>query len=1399
MDGKKIYQIQINGIKESIDAVEALNQKLQALDKKISEMSSKTVNVTTRSSGGGGGSSTNASLTEEVALEKELNKLKNEGVTLDAKIAATQEEVYKRVQATKDLYKEAVNDQKALAAQARLTANEYSNTMQGMKEHLADLKMAINTTDLGDTDAIRRMTEDANELTNKLKEMEEAYGQFGRNVGNYKSAFDDFGKVSVKIGDTVREFSSVREASRQLEQGLKSLVINGKEDTKEFKELSDALHKFEMASKRATSAVNDLKASSKGMDDMLDMMESFGAMQQIGRGFSTFFGIDDSAIEQQIAKLVALENAMKGIEKIRQQMNTGEGIGGILKSGSDAVDKFVMKLTGAQKRMGMLVTTTKEGSIAVQRLAAGLKLIGGAAITGGIMLLTTALGKLMEDFKHWKTGGYEAGTATEVLNKQLEVLNKNFETTKKFLNTVFFEGLIDSEKHAILMTNSLVGHVSKLLNELGKLEKRDFSKPTVSILGGINIGYGKTEDEALIKANQRFADLAKRLDKIEAFDKKGSPFLKWIRDLTNIGNAADNYKREFQDLGESLAQNLLYEMREAAQKAVQEIETVGKVSEQTKGKIANLSMSLKYDVNTNSLLANVDKFSGKGQYYVNQINTIKDAFIDLGKQIGYVDLDPDKIVQLQIDAMKDGLAKQKKQIELNRNKELADAGGNEKLIKAIKDKYRREEINAEKAHSREMAGVYADLANLRIQLMREGWAKQKAELLHERDERIRQIVDSEKLVGERSAAVRELYKKKMIEAERDWAYEVLKINQDLFNQIEDIEKQAFSREVSNSDTSIANKQAEAKAELWRSTTLPFDDPNNIERRRKYYEEILKIDLEASKKQEKIRQENLDKQLDYNKKEEEERHNRVADAKTIALVMEEMAKVPDATDKDYAEIEAKLQGQLYKMKGDLVDAYNEGKLDFKKFVEYIEKEQNAHNANMNSLEKEYNVESKANLNQGLEEKKQLYNTYYTEVLATIRTKQDEVARNIQKMPVAENDWDVVQISVTKRNYRKALEEYEKIGKDIKTQQANLKRDLALGNITAEDFFMKNTELDTMQKSIEEATKGVKEKQKMLFADFVQSIQPYIQAVGQAANQILSSLSEITQNQYQAQIDEQQKYIEKYEEMLDEQKEITQKYADDVNNIEDELKTARGDRRQQLIDNLNAEMAAQRASLAQQKKIEREKQKADDKKKTLEKEQAIAKRKMDEYQAYVNMAMAISMAAVNKWPIPAIPMMAMAAAATAAQIAAIKSQPIPSYGSGGLLEGKSHKEGGIKASIGTSPIELEGQEFVIRKKTTTQNLALLDFINRSERKLNIDDFIDFYSSGKVKKNIVSASPKVKYAEGGVIPTLRTDIDINDRLLNAMEDYANRPIYVAVTEIEDAQANVNYVRTLSGLNNE
>ena len=231
-----------------------------------------------------------------------------------------------------------------------------------------------------------------------------------------------------------------------------------------------------------------------------------------------------------------------------------------------------------------------------------------------------------------------------------------------------------------------------------------------------------------------------------------------------------------------------------------------------------------------------------------------------------------------------------------------------------------------------------------------------------------------------------------------------------------------------------------------------------------------------------------------------------------------------------------------------------------------------------------------------------------------------------------------------------------------------------------------------------------------------------------------------------------------------------------------------------------MEARRASAAEEKRIEKEKEKAEKQKQKLEHDQAVARKRMQEAQAYINMAMAISMAAVNSWPIPAIPMMALAAATGAAQIAAIKSQNIPSYAvggrlDGGIAQGNRHRDGGIKVLGGRA--EIEGGEFITNRISTEMNAPLLEFINSKKKKIDVSDLIEFYSSGSVKKSIMKMSPKSKFADGGYIPpTLSTSIEIEDRLLDSFDKYSNRPVVVSVVDINNKQEQVRQVQTLAGL---
>ena len=97
-----------------------------------------------------------------------------------------------------------------------------------------------------------------------------------------------------------------------------------------------------------------------------------------------------------------------------------------------------------------------------------------------------------------------------------------------------------------------------------------------------------------------------------------------------------------------------------------------------------------------------------------------------------------------------------------------------------------------------------------------------------------------------------------------------------------------------------------------------------------------------------------------------------------------------------------------------------------------------------------------------------------------------------------------IGKTSANYKKALADYDKLKNDIIAKQKELDAALKANQISPEDFAMKKSELDSEMKAINQSVQEVGESQKMLISNFVQSIQPYIQAAVQSFNTIMQAV-------------------------------------------------------------------------------------------------------------------------------------------------------------------------------------------------------------------------------------------------------------------------------------------------------
>ena len=1339
-NGVKTYSIKINGIQESIDAVSALNKQLSNLEQRINVLSSAKSVGTKVSGGGGTSSSSKSSLSEEEKLEKQIEQI-------DAKRVAYSKEIYQNYLAAKDILKETVQDQKQLAASERLSAGNYSNTMAGMKQELADIKSVMQTVDLGDTDQFDKLTQRANKLNDELKKIEESYGQFGRNVGNYKDAFKG---IALAIGDTTEEFDNAKQALKTLKGEMRTLSVKkdmgiiSKEEEDRLKNLIPVVGQLE-------SSIND---AGKPMDNLLDAMQSFVAITQSVKGLSTFFGIDSTEIDKTIKNLVALQNAMQGLQTIQKQLQTQEGIGKWIAPFNAGIDKATTKVLALNTAVLGTGKAAKVAAVSINVFSKALKV----AFTGGVMiaisLLIDALMDLIENFNKVDE------EAERIKNTQKEISEAYGEAQGKLIQystTVNnFNGTSKQEK--------------KLVEELN----REF---------GSTLGTYKSLSEwkdVLRKKGEAYIQVLVKQAKVQAaLNEVTAAYM----NLENVKQkaASGEYKHWYQTQQQDL---------EAAARAIESAnERITKAEENLTKSVNELS-DYQEENKLGDFAPQIEKNTGKTQKALEEEKRILDS--------------------LELRLMRDSLAKKLRQMDEEERQTIQKLQENGRksadAVKRIHNYYTVLRLNQIKDYLKDTETLIKDtqknIDNFQFQLNIDKIENQIDKLKNEFSELPSSTSVNTPITA--SYEVKGLLKDYGVSEE---SFDYAKQFQRLFNERrtkEEIdkyydflraymEKKKKSLSPNDGDLFFGSdkdflKQAEADFEdeykkelqIVRNYTNSIDETlaSSISTRfmlqDKYSQVTLKKITDNLNKQKKLTTESLKEQEKAASEAEETRYQN--------------AKMP--LEKRKAQLEEDIKN-FKARNGEEEKLLAELKVDLANVEAEMETQRQQHYDKLEEINKDYTEKIKKNeidTNNAISAEQE---KSFDEQIRNITDAQSKINDLLSNQPQY-NLFGIVNIKETKRQYKELENATTVTINKIIAERQKLNQLWKAGLLTPAAMMAIQTQLNNLEASVRKTFQAILDVSNETIPKFVQSCQVYLQGAMDSFMDIMSAVWDAQDNANDKEAERLDKLNEIIEQKLDEQEAIIDKHKNNVDSIEDELASARGDRRQHLIDQLNAEMQAQREAAAEQKRLEKEKEALERKQDDLEKKRKKQQYHRDMIQAIVNGAMAVTMAAVNKWPIPAIPMMALAASTTAAQIAIMAANK--PYAKGGLLEGPSHSQGGIP--VGNTGIEVEGKEYVIRKSSTAPNIEILDYINKSERKLNLDDFIDFYSSGKLKKNIVQMSPRSRFANGGSLPTISTNYSFDDRLLTAFEDYSNRPVVVSVKDINDRQTAVRNVQVLAGL---
>ena len=738
-------------------------------------------------------------------------------------------------------------------------------------------------------------------------------------------------------------------------------------------------------------------------------------------------------------------------------------------------------------------------------------------------------------------------------------------------------------------------------------------------------------------------------------------------------------------------------------------------------------------------LANIENLFPEDEYakvLAANIKQIREYYKQIQDLQGQAELEAqktrDKITSNNISAIRSRFTRERAELNNNEKLELRDAADNEELKQSIRNKYATQRAALLKSQASEVRSAQNQINSNQVEAMQDGFKKQLAQLELQRKQEIQSARDSEILVGQQIAAINKKYDKLILDAKREFYEQRKKLLQDYSDQYKQMWNEIYQMEADIATSKVTGRSQD------QLEALGFTE-ETIDNIRAYYDKVRDISNQEAQRIAEINKEKVGYSVDTDKESENKRNQERLDQ------IKEDYRQGLLTKEDYDKaIQDETQAH-YKMLDTITRKGEQDIIDIQRQADQTARNNNA--------------------------------TAINERIAAIQEAYQDIDINIQPGTLG-----IIDYNSTKKTLESAKAKYSKIFKEIAAERKNLQESFDNKQISFGDFRQAKKELDSLEEDVKDAQRNISQELDLLITNVIQSI---TQFVGQYVT-ILGDLWSTYNDLQMMRIEQEQDRLEKEYEMLEEaynkQEELTKKHTDKLADINEELKTSRGDRRAHLVEQLNAEREAMLASLQEEQKIEKKKEQNEKKQEALEKKRNEQEKKNKIVTATINAYTAMTNAlAVQPWFV-GLALSAVALAMGLAQVAQIKKQK---YAKGGLLKGASHQRGGIP--VGMTGIEVEGNEYVVNKKSTRENLPLIEYINGSNRRLTREDLMKFYDSGKKS---VTRSSKTKFADGGLLPNM------NIPTQNELVITDDRPVVVQVVDIVNRADNYRQVKVLAGL---
>ena len=1317
--------------------------------------------------------------------------------------------------------------------------NDFADEINELNQKIKDVEESYGVFSRNVGDYTNKMVDALNEFDGQMNETMGDIVEVKNGVESLKGAqmFD------VDIAGQVVQFENISQAIGEIDDmahrasvQMMELANAGKQNTEEYAKLSAEFQEYintsanlERARKYADELRDSMASTTRGLDMAVQGFQALGNVMQMANGVAGLFGQNQEEIEKAINRTVQTMAILQSAQELYQQT---------VQQGTFLNKAWNASLAAAEAVMKMLGITTKATTTS-------MKLLKGAMAATGIGLLVIAITEAINLV-------YDLATGLSKVEKQMvnnaQQIDRFVESTDKWMDEVKkmndlkveLKLMTDLENSADMLSKFKANY--KLLvkdiqqqntklegnwNELFSINTRQLDedkKKIIQLLSSLSFEYNQAKD-IVDQYKQAIADSSTDLnEETIATYQNAQAKVALYESLVKVLEAQNNYNKS-EDAEKEKEEQKAKERRNNRIQVEREIEDmllsvmqdgnakrIKELNKQRKRELQDARNSYEDGV---ILLEEYKKKESAIHYTYNQkIKEEKEQFLaeveqmnqEINQSLNEFEIENrafnfENLINLQyndIDEMKRALQDWGKEWNNNLSQwssftssiegSLSNMFNELNVLKettlGIKNEFAVDELaNNLKLLASQVGSAGISLQDLKVKAEEVFGMKISPETIAS----IKEFITRINFGG---AEVKNLYELMSKTKEFGYLFD-LNVSPETEQAMEDISK-FYEQQIKNLKDIKSSKILDLDIQLDNGEI--DKDTYNLEREalEKHFEKVIaKYDEYYSKiikTNEKYSGEKIGlviRLLNNEIKLETEKFNqRLFDEdKRYKALLEQV--------KEYEQTELNQHNLSLKKKDSITKKYNDiYKKILNQHYEAVDNLTLEHNNNLTNIENNANIQRSDILDT-------YHNTMYNEYERYFKQVEELRAKefNIDSVNIGNQDVQSLgnfasQIAEMQR-YKNA---YVKTIKEIEKQQDELKQQNQDGVISEEAFNKQMLQFENLKLAAQKAL----EDTKLTWKEWAQISAEALSSVTNMVTNTLSILYDFQYNNEMLKIEKLQEAYDEENEMLseklEEQEELYDKHNQNIEDIEGELQTARGDRRLFLLDQINSEMIKREQAWATQQKIAKQQEALEKKKEQLEQKREALEKKRNKQNQKIQIAQGLASTAlsvVNALSVQpfwlGLAMSALAASMGAAQVAIISSQK---FANGGLLSGKSHQQGGIP--VGNTGIEVEGNEYIVNKITTSKNVDILTFINSKKKKLDLSDFVEFYSSKQYANG--GELPKFKYANGGHLTTIAPNTLKNNTITVRQE--TQQPIYVSVQEINDVQARVRNVRVISGL---